>query len=101
MHYGITSLAPEQADAKRLAAIQRGHWGIENDLHWVRDVDLSEDASRILTGHAPQVMAIFRIVAISLLGLLAYDSPIEGLRHFAWNPAEAVAVVTRRPRWAA
>lgn len=101
VHYGISSLAPEQADAKRLAAINRGHWGIENHLHWVRDVDLGEDASRIHTGHAPQVMAIFRNVAISLLGLLGYDSPIEGLRHFAWNSDEAVAIVTRCPTFAA
>lgn len=98
--FGITSLAPERADAKRLAAIVRGHWGIENRLHWVRDVNFGEDASRIRTGHAPQVMAIFRNVAISLLGLLGYDSPIEGLRHFAWNSAEAIKLVIRRPKLA-
>jgi predicted transposase YbfD/YdcC len=96
--YGISSLRPEQADAKRLAAIVRGHWGIENRLHWVRDVELGEDASRIRTGKAPQVMALFRNVAISLLGVLGYDSPVEGLRHFAWNAAEAVSLVTRRPK---
>lgn len=98
--FGITSLAPTQADAKRLAAINRGHWGIENRLHWVRDVDFGEDASRIRTSQAPQVMAIFRNLAIGLLGLLGYDSPIEGLRHFAWNPAEAVKIVTGHPRLA-
>ena len=98
VRYGITSLGPEQADARRLAAILRGHWGIENRLHWVRDVILGEDASRIRSGRAPQVMAIFRNVAISLLGLLGYDSPIEGLRHFAWNAAEAIRIVTRRPK---
>lgn len=100
VRYGITSLAPERADAKRLAAILRGHWGIENRLHWVRDVILGEDASRIRTGHAPQAMAIFRNVAVSLLGLLDYDSPSEGFRHFAWNPAEAIRLVTRRPKMA-
>ncbi len=98
VRYGITSLSPERADAKRLAAILRGHWGIENHLHWVRDVILGEDASRIRTGHAPQVMAIFRNVAVSLLGLLGFDSPSEGLRHFAWNPAEAIRIVTKRPK---
>ncbi len=98
--FGITSLTPAQADAKRLAAINRGHWGIENRLHWVRDVDFGEDASRIRTGQAPQVMAVFRNLAIGLLGLLGYDSPIEGLRHFAWNSAEAVKIVTGRLRLA-
>jgi predicted transposase YbfD/YdcC len=98
VRYGITSLSPEQADARRLAAILRGHWGIENRLHWVRDVLLAEDASRIRTGHAPQVMAVFRNLAVSLLGLLGFDSPSEGLRHFAWNPAEAIRIVTARPK---
>jgi predicted transposase YbfD/YdcC len=98
VRYGITSLSPKRADAKRLAALLRGHWGIENRLHWVRDVILGEDASRIRTGHAPQVMAVFRNVAVSLLGLLGFDCPSEGLRHFAWNPAEAIRIVTKRPK---
>jgi predicted transposase YbfD/YdcC len=95
--FGITSLTPAQADAKRLAALVRGHWGIENRLHWVRDVLFGEDASRIHTGNAPQVMAIFRNVALSLLGLLGYDSPIEGLRHFAWHSDDAAKLVTECP----
>ncbi len=99
--YGITSLSPERADAKRLAAIVRGHWGIENRLHWVRDVILGEDASRIRSGHAPQVRAVFRNVAVSFLGWLGYDSPSERFRHFAWNPAEAIKIVTKRPKQAA
>lgn len=94
--FGITSLSPERADAYRLAQLVRGHWGIENRLHWVRDVDLAEDASRIRTGSAPQLMALFRNLAISLLGLLHYASPIEGMRHFAYNSAEAVQLVAVR-----
>ncbi len=100
MHYGITSLSPQQADAKRLATINRGHWAIESDLHWVRDVDFHEDASRIRTGHAPQAMAAFRNLAIGLLGLFGHDSPIEGLRYFAANAAQAVALVIHRPKFA-
>ena len=96
--FGITSLPPARADAQHLAAITRGHWGIENRLHWVRDVDFGEDASRIHTGQTPHVMAIFRNLAIGVLGLLGYDSPIEGMRHFAWNPADAVKAVTKRLR---
>jgi hypothetical protein len=72
--FGIASLPPAQADATRLAALVRGHWGIENRLHWVRDVVCGEDASRIHTGKAPQVMAVFRNLAISFLGLLGYDT---------------------------
>ena len=93
----VASLTPAQADAKRLAALVRGHWGIENRLHWVRDVVFGKDASRIHTGNAPQVMALFRNVALSLLGLLGYDSPIEGLRHFAWHSDDAAKLVTECP----
>jgi hypothetical protein len=42
-------------------------------------------------------MAIFRNVAISLLRLLGYDSPIQGLRHFAYHADDAVKVVTEGP----
>ena len=48
--YAITSLLPERADAARLLEIWRGHWGIENRLHWVRDVVFGEDQSQVRTG---------------------------------------------------
>ena len=99
--FGITSLAPTRADAQRLATILRGHWAIENRLHWIRDVDFGEDASRIHTGKTPQAMAIFRNTAIGFLGILGYDSPIEGLRHFAWHSADAVKLVVQRPKLSA
>lgn len=44
--YGVTSLAPAQADAARLLGLVRGHWQIENRLHWVRDVTLTRTAPR-------------------------------------------------------
>ena len=45
--YAITSLPVERADAARLLSIWRGHWGIENRLHWVRDVVFGEDQSQV------------------------------------------------------
>lgn len=63
--YFITSLSRTQADAARLLAIIRGHWGvIENGLHWVRDVVFREDRSTITTGPAPQNFAALRNAAI-------------------------------------
>src|SRR3954454_24881187 len=53
--YGITSLGRERADAKRLLELVRGHWEIENRLHYVRDETLGEDRCRVRTGSAPQV----------------------------------------------
>ncbi len=58
--HGITSLSPERADAGRLLQLTRGHWAIENGLHYRRDVTMGEDASRIRKGAAPQVMAALR-----------------------------------------
>ena len=50
LRYGITSLAPAQADAARLLALRRGHWSIENRLHRHKDVNFGEDASLIHVG---------------------------------------------------
>jgi len=65
--YGITSLSVEQADAGRLLALTRGHWGIENGLHYKRDVTLAEDASRVRRQAAPQVMAALRNSLVHVL----------------------------------
>ena len=52
--YAITDLAPHQARPDELAAWIRGHWQIENALHWVRDVTFAEDLSQVRTGAAPR-----------------------------------------------
>ncbi len=58
--HGITSLSPDRADARRLLELNRGHWSIENQLHYRRDVTMGEDASRIHKDAAPHVMAALR-----------------------------------------
>ena len=65
--YAITSVPRGQADAATLLSWHRGHWGIENRLHWVRDVTMGEDANRTRAGSGPQVLAAFRNAAISHL----------------------------------
>jgi predicted transposase YbfD/YdcC len=45
-----------------IAAWLRDHWGIENAVHWVRDVTFDEDRSTVRTGAAPQVLASLRIL---------------------------------------
>lgn len=69
---GITSLSAERADAARLLRLTRTHWGIENGLHYRRDVTLGEDASRVRKGTAPQLLAGLRN---SIIHALAEVSP--------------------------
>jgi predicted transposase YbfD/YdcC len=58
--YAITSLSFAQTRPARLAHLLRGHWTIENGLHWERDVTFAEDASQLRAGTTPQVMACMR-----------------------------------------
>nr|WP_165781045.1 transposase [Streptosporangium minutum] len=63
--YSITSLPAEAASPARLNHYERAHWGVENRLHWVRDVTFREDHSQLRTGSAPRALASFRNLAIS------------------------------------
>jgi predicted transposase YbfD/YdcC len=62
--YYISSLS---ADAKQLNRVIRGHWSIENSLHWVLDIAFREDESRIRKDHGPENMATLRHIALNLL----------------------------------
>jgi hypothetical protein len=81
--YGITSLKPHNATPQRLLALNRGHWSIENRLHWVRDVTFDEDRSRVRKHAGPQVMASIRNLAISLLRMAGATNIAQALRHCA------------------
>lgn len=91
--YAVTSLTPSVADPKRLLAIWRGHWGIENRVHWVRDVTFDEDRCQIRCGSAPQVVAAIRNVVISLLRCAGHSNIAEALRRNAARPTEALALI--------
>ncbi len=91
--YAVTSLSPQQASPRQLLTLWRGHWGIENRVHWVRDVTLDEDRCQIRTGAAPQVMAAFRNLTISLLRLAGKPNIAAALRRHAAHPAEALTLV--------
>jgi predicted transposase YbfD/YdcC len=65
--YGVTSLPASSAPPDRLLAIARAHWGIENGLHYRRDVSLQEDASLLRRGHGPAVLAALNNAVIGLI----------------------------------
>jgi hypothetical protein len=74
--HGITNLTPAEADDARLAQLVRGHWSIENSIHWVRDMTFGEDAHRARTGNAPAVLAAIRNLVTTTLRLAgALTSP--------------------------
>jgi predicted transposase YbfD/YdcC len=62
--YYLSSLA---VDVEKFAQAARGHWGVENSLHWCLDVQMSEDQSRARTGHAAENLATLRRLALNLL----------------------------------
>ena len=83
--YAITDLTPHQARPDELAAWIRGHWQIENGLHWVRDVTFAEDLSQIRVGAGPQAMATLRNLAISLHRLAGATNIAQALRYHGRN----------------
>jgi predicted transposase YbfD/YdcC len=91
--YAVTNLTAKQASPKALLALNRGHWSIENSLHYVRDVTLREDASRVRKGNGSQVMATFRNTVISLLRQTGTRKIASGVRDLATNVSGALALV--------
>jgi predicted transposase YbfD/YdcC len=81
--YAITDLLVHQAKPAQLAAWIRGHWSIENKVHWVRDVTYDEDRSQIRTGTGPQVMAALRNAAIGALRAAGVTNIAAANRHHA------------------
>jgi len=91
--YAITSLTFAQANPARLADYLRGHWAIENGLHYLRDTTFAEDASQVRTGNAPHTMGCLRNLAI---GALCRAGPVNlaaALRHHARDPARPLATL--------
>lgn len=83
--YAVTSVPREQADAETLLTWWRGHWGIENRSHYVRDVTLHEDACRIRKGDAPQNLAAVRNAIVSTLRLEGHANIAAALRACTWK----------------
>ena len=90
----ITSLPADQATSGELAGYIRGHWGIENRLHWVRDVTYREDHSQVRTGNAAHTMASIRNLAISVHRLAGATNIAKALRATMRNPKIAHRLIS-------
>lgn len=96
--YALTSLTAIQATAPELAALWRGHWMIENGVHYVRDVTMGEDAHQMHTGNAPHVLAALRNAWLNVLRTLGWVNIAAALRHYSWSITEALQVLGVMPR---
>jgi predicted transposase YbfD/YdcC len=81
--HGITSLGPHEATADAIAHWVRQHWGIENKIHWVRDVVFAEDHQNSYLGATAHAMALFRNLAIGLIRLAGHTQIKRTLEHIA------------------
>jgi predicted transposase YbfD/YdcC len=93
--YAVTSLTLAQASYAQLAAIIRGHWGIEDRLRWVRDMGFYEDRSQVRTAAGPQIMASLRNLVISILLLSGAASIAAALRYHARRPNRPLRTIMR------
>jgi len=95
--YIITSLPATRISAAELNTMVRGHWTIENRLHWVPDVVFLEDKSMVRTGSAPRLMASLRNLAISLYRIARIANIAKATRHTARNAHRALKLARIRP----
>jgi predicted transposase YbfD/YdcC len=75
-------------DAPTFARAARGHWGIENRLHWVMDVVFHDDLARLRTGHGPENMAVVKHMAMNLVRQATPTTSLKNRRKLAgWDPS--------------
>jgi predicted transposase YbfD/YdcC len=91
--HGITSLTAAQATPETLARFVRQHWGIENKIHWVRDVVYREDHQHAYAGTGAQVMATLRNLALGLLRLAGITQITRTLERIAADRTRILPII--------
>jgi len=92
--YGVTSISgTSKRTAEQLLTSVRGHWTVENGLHWVRDVTFDEDRSQVRKKNGPRVMASLRNLAISLLRLAGTRTIAKATRWCARHLQECMRLI--------
>lgn len=92
--YGITSLPAEQASPARLLEMLRSYWGIENGLHYRRDVTLHEDETRFTKHAAAHIMSIINNMILALIAKTDHQFVPTARRYFAANLDLALALLS-------
>jgi predicted transposase YbfD/YdcC len=96
VRYGLTSLTPKEASPQRMLELVRGHWQIENGLHYRRDNTLREDRCTLRRGHAAQMMAALNNLVLGLLRRVGWRNIPDARRHYATNLGESTRLVFQR-----
>ena len=93
VRYGVTSLPVSLADPKRLLALSRGHWGIENGLPYRRDATMREDHAQLRMGHAPEMLAVLNNAVLGLFARQGASNVAHARREFAYHFDKALAAL--------
>ncbi len=94
VRYGVTSLPATIAIPQRLLTLKRGHWTIENSLHYVKDVTMGEDKSTVHCDNGPKIMAALRNTAVSLLRHAGFSTIAARMRYNSTHPQAALEVLS-------
>lgn len=94
VRYGVTSLPATIAIPERLLKLKRGHWTIENSLHYVKDVTMGEDKSTVHSDNGPKIMAALRNTAVSLLRHAGFSTIAARLRYNSTHPQAALDLLS-------
>ncbi len=97
IRYGVTSLTRTEANPARLLALKRGHWGIENKLHYRRDETMREDWCHLKKGHTAHALAIINNLVLGLLLGQGVKNVPQARRDYDAHPAKAFQLVLVRP----
>jgi predicted transposase YbfD/YdcC len=89
--YYLSSLA--QVSAGQLIQFTRGHWSIENQLHWQLDVSFKEDQSTVRRDNAPQNLAVIRKLALQVLNQVPEKTSIKRKRKKAARDEQSLTTV--------
>jgi predicted transposase YbfD/YdcC len=93
VRYGVSSLPATVALPERLLKLKRGHWTIENRLHYVKDVTMREDQSTLHADNGPKIMATLRNTALSLLRRAGFSTIAARMRYNCGHPQAALQVL--------
>lgn len=95
--YGVTSLSVRRASPARLLQLHRTHWGIENGLHYRRDVTLHEDAGHTKTTAVGHCLATLNNLVIELTIGRAWTNLAKARRYYDAHPDQALYLLLTRP----